>query len=80
MLSTAMRAGLFAVGHIPGGVNVPLDELRDRMAGLPGGDLAVCCQVGQRGHRGRVARRPRPARSNLDGGYLTWEAGLRSGC
>lgn len=62
-----------AAGHIPRSVNVPLDELRERLPELGDAPLVVYCQVGQRGHtatsmlheEGRLAR-------NLDGGYLTW--------
>ncbi|MFM1727918.1 FAD-dependent oxidoreductase [Prescottella soli] len=66
----------FAAGAIPGAVNVPLDELRDRVGELPAGDLIVHCQVGQRGHTAvrLLAQLGRPA-VNLDGGYKTWDAG-----
>jgi len=66
----------FAAGAIPGAVNVPLDELRDRVGELPAGDLIVHCQVGQRGHTAvrLLAQLGRPA-ANLDGGYKTWDAG-----
>ncbi|HEV7183253.1 MAG TPA: FAD-dependent oxidoreductase, partial [Leifsonia sp.] len=39
-----------AAGRIPGAVNIPVDELRDRIDELPDGPLVVHCQVGQRGH------------------------------
>lgn len=69
----------FAAGAIPGAVNVPLDELRDRVGELPAGDLIVHCQVGQRGHTATrlLGQLGRPA-VNLDGGYRTWEAGQRA--
>ncbi|MBF4462252.1 MULTISPECIES: FAD-dependent oxidoreductase [unclassified Rathayibacter] len=69
-------AAEFAAGSIPGAVNVPLDELRQRLDELPGGRLIVHCQVGQRGHTAArlLLQRGRDA-SNLDGGYLTWRAG-----
>lgn len=69
----------FAAGAIPGAVNVPLDELRDRVGELPAGDLIVHCQVGQRGHTAArlLGQLGRPA-ANLDGGYKTWDAGLRA--
>ncbi|QBJ95438.1 CoA-disulfide reductase [Rhodococcus sp. ABRD24] len=68
----------FAAGAIPGAVNVPLDELRERVGELPAGDLIVHCQVGQRGHTAvrLLGQLGRPA-ANLDGGYITWDAGRR---
>ncbi|WBM79491.1 FAD-dependent oxidoreductase [Cryobacterium breve] len=69
-------AGEFAAGSIPGAVNVPLDELRDRFGDLPTGPLVVHCQVGQRGHTAArlLSQLGREVR-NLDGGYKTWAAG-----
>lgn len=66
----------FARGAIPGAVNVPVDELRDRLEELPDGPLVVHCQVGLRGHVAArlLAQHDRDVR-NLDGGYLTWRAG-----
>lgn len=65
-----------ARGAIPGAVNIPLDELRERSAELPEGDLVVHCQVGLRGHTALrlLAGLGRDA-ANLDGGYATWSAG-----
>ncbi|MBO1332887.1 FAD-dependent oxidoreductase [Streptomyces sp. VRA16 Mangrove soil] len=65
-----------ARGAIPGAVNIPLDELRERAAELPEGDLVVHCQVGLRGHTALrlLAGIGRDA-ANLDGGYATWSAG-----
>ncbi|MEV0093842.1 FAD-dependent oxidoreductase [Streptomyces sp. NPDC050738] len=65
-----------ARGAIPGAVNIPLDELRERSAELPAGDLVVHCQVGLRGHTALrlLAGLGRDA-ANLDGGYATWSAG-----
>ncbi|MGM3362679.1 rhodanese-like domain-containing protein, partial [Bacillus cereus group sp. BC29] len=37
-----------AAGSIPGAVNIPVDELRERLAEVPDGPLVVHCQVGQR--------------------------------
>lgn len=69
----------FERGHIPGSVNVPVDELRDRLDEVPEGDVIVTCQVGLRGHvaESLLAQHGRHVR-NLDGGYLTWSA-LRPG-
>ncbi|MFI7341176.1 FAD-dependent oxidoreductase [Streptomyces sp. NPDC050085] len=65
-----------ARGAIPGAVNIPLDELRERITELPDGDLVVHCQVGLRGHTALrlLAGLGRDA-VNLDGGYATWTAG-----
>jgi len=64
-----------AAGSIPGSVNLPLETLREDLASLGSGPIAVYCQVGQRGHTAteylhRIGREAR----NLDGGYRTWLA------
>ena len=67
-----------AGGSIPGSLNVPVDELRERIDDLPPGELIVHCQVGQRGHTAVRLLRQRGRRArNLGGGYLTWAAGTR---
>ena len=72
-------AGEFASGAIPGAVNIPLDDLRDRHLELPTERLVVHCQVGQRGHTAsRLLTQLGHDVSNLDGGYLTWKAGTLS--
>ena len=41
----------FASGHIPGAVNIPVDDLRSRLGELPRDrKIAAYCQVGQRGY------------------------------
>jgi len=41
----------FAAGHVPDAVNIPVDELRPRQGELPHDrEIAVYCQVGQRGY------------------------------
>ena len=84
-LSDAMDAGAslidvrtpeeYAAGAIPGAINIPVDDLRERLDELPEGDLIVHCAVGIRGHiAGRLlAAHGREAR-NLSGGYRTWSA------
>ena len=67
--------GEFDAGSIPGALNVPVDDLRDRLAELPGGDLIVHCAVGVRGHTAaRILQAAGRQVRNLDGGYRTWEA------
>lgn len=64
----------FAAGHIPGAVNIPVDELRSRIPELPADRPVVAyCQVGQRGYLATriLLQKGRPAR-NLGGGYKTW--------
>ncbi|WP_431221481.1 rhodanese-like domain-containing protein [Leifsonia xyli] len=66
----------YAAGSIPGAVNIPVDDLRDRLDELPDGPLVVHCQVGQRGHTAaRILAQHGHDVVNLDGGYRTWAAG-----
>lgn len=75
--------GEFAAEPIPGAVNIPVDDLRTRIdevrALANGGPVVVHCRVGLRGH---IAVRTLAGLGveaiNLDGGYLTWEAGMAS--
>lgn len=66
----------FSSGHIPGAVNIPLDQIRDRLDEFSDGPVVVHCQVGQRGHTASriLAQHGKDVR-NLDGGYRTWQAG-----
>ncbi|QMV85812.1 FAD-dependent oxidoreductase [Corynebacterium hindlerae] len=75
--------GEFESEPIPGAVNIPVDDLRSRIeevrALANGGPVVVHCRVGLRGH---IAVRTLAGLGveaiNLDGGYLTWEAGIAS--
>lgn len=62
-------------GTIPGAVNIPLDDLRERMDELPKGrELLVFCQVGLRGYVAcRLLSRHGFACRNLTGGYKTYK-------
>ncbi|MFE3322708.1 FAD-dependent oxidoreductase [Nocardia sp. NPDC059195] len=63
----------FAAGSIPGSLNIPLDELRDRASEIPDGSVLVFCQVGQRGSSAtRLLTQLGREAVNLDGGYRTW--------
>lgn len=67
-------ANEFAAGSIPGAVNIPIDELRERINEIPKGNVVVLCQVGQRGHTATLLLRELGVdAANLDGGYLTWK-------
>lgn len=66
-------------GAIPGAVLIPVDELRERLSEITGTDVIVHCRVGQRGHTAtQILRSHGIIASNLDGGYLTWRAGMDS--
>ena len=60
-------------GIIPGAINIPVDEIRDRYSELTNKNLLVNCQVGLRGHTGSMLLKELGFNAvNLDGGYLTW--------
>ena len=65
-----------AEGSIPGSRNIPLDELRGRLAELPlERPLVVYCQVGLRGYvAARILKQHGYAVCNLSGGYTTYRA------
>ncbi|MFN8196420.1 MAG: FAD-dependent oxidoreductase [Nocardioidaceae bacterium] len=64
----------FADGTIPTALNIPVDELRERVAEIPAGRIVVTCAAGVRGHVAtRVIRQlGHDDVVNLDGGYQTF--------
>jgi NADPH-dependent 2,4-dienoyl-CoA reductase/sulfur reductase-like enzyme/rhodanese-related sulfurtransferase len=63
----------FANGSIPGAVNIPVDEIRDRVSEIRHAPILVNCQVGQRGHTASMLLKELGFdATNLDGGYLTY--------
>jgi NADPH-dependent 2,4-dienoyl-CoA reductase/sulfur reductase-like enzyme/rhodanese-related sulfurtransferase len=63
----------FAAGSLPGAINIPVDELRERISEVPTHDVLVLCQVGQRGHTATLLLNELGIDAkNLDGGYRTW--------
>jgi NADPH-dependent 2,4-dienoyl-CoA reductase/sulfur reductase-like enzyme/rhodanese-related sulfurtransferase len=63
----------FANGTIPGSINIPVDEMRERHTEIANMKVIVNCQVGQRGHVATMLLRSLGYDAkNLDGGYLTW--------
>ncbi|GDY06648.1 NADH oxidase [Planctomycetia bacterium] len=65
----------FSAGHLPGAVNIPVDELRSRMNELKHDrDIAAYCQVGQRGYLAtRILRQAGFSVANIGGGYKTYK-------
>lgn len=70
----------FELGSINGAVNIPLDEIRDRLDEIPRDkDIYIFCQVGLRGYlacrillqRGYMSVR------NLSGGYKTYQLAVQ---
>jgi NADPH-dependent 2,4-dienoyl-CoA reductase/sulfur reductase-like enzyme/rhodanese-related sulfurtransferase len=68
--------GEHGFANIPGTLNIPVEELRDRLSEVQMENVVVYCQVGQRGHIATQILKAKGANvKNLDGGYLTWAAG-----
>lgn len=68
-------AAEFEAGAIPGAINIPVDELRERMGELPSDrNIAVYCKVGMRGYLGtRILLQNEFSAHNLSGGFTTWQ-------
>lgn len=62
------------MGFIPGSINIPLGQIRDRIAEFPKErDVYVSCQVGLRGYlAARILRQHGVRAINVDGGYKTY--------
>jgi rhodanese-related sulfurtransferase len=80
VLLDVRNLGEYAKGHVPGSINIPVDELRARLSqAQEGGDLPkdrtilVHCQVGFRGHLAvRILKENGyPSVFNITGGYLS---------
>jgi NADPH-dependent 2,4-dienoyl-CoA reductase/sulfur reductase-like enzyme/rhodanese-related sulfurtransferase len=63
-------------GTIQGAVNIPLDDLRERLSEIPKNrDLIVTCQVGLRGYlAARILTQKGYSVKNLDGGYKLYKS------
>ncbi len=74
LLLDVRTAKEFADGHIPGAVNIPVDDLRGRLAEVPADrEVVAYCQVGQRGYLAtRILMQAGRRVTNLSGGYRTY--------
>lgn len=67
----------FEAGHIPTAVNIPVDEIRDRMQEIPTNrPIYIYCEAGLRGYLAqRILRQTGyETVANLSGGYVSWKA------
>lgn len=66
-------------GHIKGSINIPVDELRERLSEIQSENVVVYCAVGQRGHIAtQILKANNIQVRNLDGGYSTWASSMAS--
>lgn len=79
LLVDVRSASEFASGHVPGAINVPMDQIEARLADLdPSLPLVLVCQSGQRARITAGLLAPcRPQVAVLEGGTNAWaQAGL----
>jgi rhodanese-related sulfurtransferase len=70
-------AAEFAIGHIPGAVNVPMEQVDARMADIGNGPVTVVCEAGTRAAIVAGWLSDRQPVSVLSGGTAAWrKAGL----
>ncbi len=70
----------FELGTIKGAVNIPLDEIRDRLDEIPRSkDIYIFCQVGLRGYLASriLMQKGYAGVRNLSGGYKTYQLAIQ---
>ncbi|HQR09283.1 MAG TPA: FAD-dependent oxidoreductase [Gemmatales bacterium] len=75
LLLDVRTAAEYALGHLPEAINIPVDELRQRVSELPRDrEIIAYCQVGKRGYLAtRLLLAAGYAVKNLGGGYRTYQ-------
>lgn len=68
----------WAAGHIAGATHVPMQQVPERLADLPAGEVVVVCRAGSRSARVTAFLRENgTAATNLTGGMQDWAANGR---
>jgi rhodanese-related sulfurtransferase len=68
-------AAEFATGHVPGAINIPMEELEARLADLPAGSLVVVCESGKRAEVAAGWLGDESRLTLLEGGTKAWRDG-----
>jgi rhodanese-related sulfurtransferase len=65
-------AAEFGIGHIPGAVNIPMEQIENRMADVPPGSLVLICEAGKRAEIVAGWLGDQEHLSVLEGGTRAW--------
>ena len=65
-------AAEFATGHIPGAVNIPMEQVERRMLDIPPGPLVLVCEAGKRAEIVAGWLSDQKGVTVLDGGTKAW--------
>ena len=77
LLIDVRRSDEFSAGKIPGAVNIPVDEIRERMHEIPKDKrIYIYCEAGLRGYLAQRILKQNGYNSvhNLSGGFILWTA------